>query len=243
MLGALRSLFAKASLGNGSGEIASWARQNGYTWKREKDGDGFAIDGRLDTTPWRLEWGRPQRPYIAGRELRLRIALGLPPDLQMLVMTRSLKSALENAASEHAVQSTRTQVGGTGAEEIRWLALFPKISFGASKILRSTFAGVSSLAHEGPAWLEGALGHGLERATSTWLAAQPPFLLMTLRGRLYLRLQLASADPGDVAAVVDLFQTAADAAWRVGRTRGDEPVRWTESNATAWQSLPPERPR
>ena len=66
---------------------------------------------------------------------------------------------------------------------------------------------------------------------------------MTLRGRLYLRLQLASADATDVAAVVDLFQTAADAAWRVGRMRGDEPVRWTESNSTAWQSLPPERPR
>jgi hypothetical protein len=243
MLAALRSLFAKASPGSGHGEIASWARQNGYTWKREKDGDGFAIDGRLDATPWRLEWGRPQRPYIAGHELRLRIALGLPPDLQMLVMTRSLRETLENEAYEHAVQSTRTQVGTAGAEEMRWLALFPKISFSASKILRSTFAGVSSLAHEGPAWLDGALGHGLERATSTWLAAQPPFLLMTLRGRLYLRLQLASADLTDVAAVVDLFQTAADAAWRVGRMRGDEPVRWTESNSTAWQSLPPERPR
>ena len=61
---ALRSLFAKASRG-GTSEVAAWARQNAYTWKREKDGDGFAIDGPLDTTPWRLEWGRPQRPYIA----------------------------------------------------------------------------------------------------------------------------------------------------------------------------------
>ena len=92
--------------------------------------------------------GRSGR-YIAGHELRLRIALGLPPDLQMLVMTRSLKETLENEAYEHAVQSTRTQVGTTGAEEMRWLALFPKISFGASKILRSTFAGVSSLAPRG----------------------------------------------------------------------------------------------
>ncbi len=125
---------------------------------------------------------------------------------------------------------------------MRWLALFPKISFG-SKILRSTFAGVSSLAHEGPAWLEGELAHGLERATSTWLAAQPPFVLMTLRGRVYLRLQLATVEPDDVAAAVDLFESAADAALRVARTRGDEPVRWTASLSTAWQSLPPERPR
>jgi hypothetical protein len=242
MLAALRRFFAKPPPGSDGNEIAAWARQRGHAWKREKDGDGFAIDGHLDAMPWRLEWGRPQRPYIAGHELRLRMALELAPDLQMLVMTRSLREALENEAFEHAGQGSRAQ-GGTGFEEMRWLALFPKISFAGSKILRSTFAGVSSLPHEGPAWLEGALAHGLERATSTWLAAQPPFLLMTLRGRLYLRLQLASAEPNDVAAAVELFENAADAARRVAHMRGDEPVRWSASTSTAWQSLPPERPR
>jgi hypothetical protein len=243
MLEALRSFFARTSVGSDGDQVAAWARQRGHTWKREKDGDGFAIEGHLDATPWRLEWGRPQRPYIAGHELRLRMALGLPPDLQMLVMTRALKETLENEAFEHAAPSHGTQAGTAGAEEMRWLALFPKISFAGSKILRSSFAGVSSLPHEGPTWLEGALAHGLERATSTWLAAQPPFLLMTLRGRIYLRLQLGAVEPGDVAAAVDLFEIAADAALRVARTRGDEPVRWTASLSTAWQSLPPERPR
>ena len=52
---------------------------------RRRDDDGFVIDGQLDGTPWRIEWGPPQRTYIDGHELRLRMELGLPPDLQMLV--------------------------------------------------------------------------------------------------------------------------------------------------------------
>jgi hypothetical protein len=243
MLGSIRSLFTRMPLGSDGHLLAAWARQRGYTWKSEKDGDGFAVDGRLDATPWRLEWGKPQRPYLAGHELRLRMALGLPPDLQMLVMTRSLREALEKEAFDRAMRSTQTQVGDAGWEETRWLVLFPKISFAESRLLRNAFAGVSSLAHEGPAWLEGALAHALERATSTWLAAQPPFLLMTLRGRVYLRLQLAAPDQIDVAAALDLFETAADAALRVASARADEPVRWTASATTAWQSLPPERRR
>jgi hypothetical protein len=239
MLGSLKSFFARAPADGDGDAIAAWARQRGYVCKREKDGDGFAIDGRFETTPWRLEWGKPQRPYVDGRELRLRMALGLPPDLQMLMMTRSLKEALEKEAFEQAVQTNQTQVGDAASEETRWLVLFPKISLAGSKVLRSAFAGVSSLPHEGPAWLDGALAQALDRSTTSWLSAQPPFLLMTLRGRIYLRLQLAVADPVDVAAAIELFETAAGAALRVARARADESVSWSASAATAWQSLPP----
>ena len=79
--------------------------------KREKDGDGFAIDGQLDATPWRLEWGPPQRPYIDGHELRMRMVLGLPPDLQMLLMSSALLEALEKAAFEQFTQSNQTEMG------------------------------------------------------------------------------------------------------------------------------------
>ena len=241
MLGSFRSLLARMSGDAGGDAIATWAKQRGAQWKREKGGDGFAVDGRLDAAPWRLEWGEPQRPYIEGRELRMRMPLELPPDLQMLLMTRSLRERLEKEAFDQAMLVNHTRVGDAAAEETRWLVLFPKLSFSSSKVLRSAFTAVSSLPHEGPAWLDGALAHGLERATSTWLRTQPPFLLMTLRGRIYLRLQLATPDPIDVAAALDLFETAAKGALRVARARGDEPVSWSASTSTAWQSLPPDR--
>ena len=243
MLESIRSFFSRTPLDAEANAIAAWARTRGCHWKREKDGDGFAIDGHLDSTPWRLEWGTPQRPYIFGRELRMRMALGLPPDLQMMVMSAALRESLEKAAFDDAVQSNQTQVGDEAAEETRWLVLFPRITFAGSKVLRGAFAGVSSLPHEGPAWLEGALAQALERATTSWLQARPPFLLMTLRGKIYLRLQLGAADAIDIAAAVELFETAGRAAMRVAAARADEPVSWAQTASSAWQSLPPDKPR
>jgi hypothetical protein len=115
--------------------------------------------------------------------------------------------------------------------------MFPKMPMNGSKILRANFGGVSSLANDGPAWLEGPLGHALERAAGALLRERPPFVLMTMRGRIYLRMQLGSADETDVTAAVVLFETAATEATRVGRSRGEEPPAWSQTLTTAWQSL------
>jgi hypothetical protein len=239
MLESIRRLLERATRRAEGDAIAGWARRAGHVYKREKDGDGFAIDGQFDGKPWRLEWGRPQRPYIEGHELRMRMVLDIAPDLQMLLMTKPLRERLAKDAFEQATQTNQTSLNDTVGEETRWLVVFPKISLSTSQILRNCFAGVSSLSLEGQAWLEGALAHALERAAASWLSAQPPFLLMTLRGRIYLRLQLSSVDETDLAAVVTLFGVAAAAARRVARTRGDVPVAWAASSSSAWQSLPP----
>ena len=70
MLGTIKELFERAARRAEGDAIAGWARRAGHVYKREQDGDGFAIDGKFDAAPWRLEWGRPQRPYIEGHELR-----------------------------------------------------------------------------------------------------------------------------------------------------------------------------
>ena len=234
-----KSFFAHQGLGPDYSEVVAWAKRRGHAFKRERDGQGFVIDGKLEETPWRLEWGPPQRPYITGHELRVRMELGLPPDLQMLVVSRALRELLEKQAFEQFTQSNQTEMGDSTPEETRWLVMFPKIPMSGSKLLRSSFGGVSSLPNEGPAWLEGPLGHALERAAGTLLRLEPPFVLMTLRGRLYLRMQLTSADETDVAAALVLFETAGTEAQRVGRSRGDEPVTWSQTVSTAWQNLAP----
>jgi len=154
-------------------------------------------------------------------------------------MTKPLRERLAKDAFEQATQTNQTSLDDTVGEETRWLVVFPRISLSGSQILRNCFAGVSSLPHEGQSWLEGPLAHALERAAASWLNGQPPFLLMTLRGRVYLRLQLASADEQDITAAVALFAIAAASARRVARVRGDEPVTWSASTTSAWQSLPP----
>ena len=93
MLESIKRLLARVTRHAEGDAIAGWARRAGHVYKREKDGDGFAIDGQFDGKPWRLEWGRPQRTYIEGHELRMRMVLGIPPDLQMLLMTKPLARA------------------------------------------------------------------------------------------------------------------------------------------------------
>jgi hypothetical protein len=239
-----KSFFANQGLGPDFSEVSAWAKKRGHQFKRERDGDGFVIDGRFGELPWRLEWGTPQRTYIRTKELRLRMELGLPPDLQMLIVSKSLMEALEKQAFEQFTESNQTELGAATPEETRWLVMFPKIAINGSKTLRSTFAGVSSLQNEGPAWLDGPLAHALERAAGTLLRQTPPFVLMTLRGRIYLRLELSSVDETDVSAALALFETAANEALRVGRLRGDVPATWAATTSTAWQPLgAPERPR
>lgn len=239
MLGGFKGFFANQGLGPDYSDISAWAKRRGHAFKRERDGHGFVIDGKLEGSTWRLEWGPPQRPYIQGHELRLRSELGLPGDLQMLVMSRALMELLEKQAFEKFTESNQTEMGDATPEETRWLVMFPKISMAASKLMRSSFGGVSSLPHEGPAWLEGPLGHALERAAGTLLRLAPPFVLMTLRGRCYLRMQMAAADETDVAAALGLFETACSEAVRVGKTRGDEPPSFSSTITSAWQSLIP----
>jgi len=232
-----KSFFASQGLGPDFSDVSAWAKRCGHQFKRERDGHGFVIDGKHEGAPWRLEWGPPQRPYITGHELRLRMELGLPPDLQMLLVSKPLRELLEKQAFEQFTQNNQTEIGTATPEETRWLVMFPKIVISGSKVLRSGFGGVSSLPNEGPAWLDGPLGHALERAAGTLLRLEPPFVLMTLRGRIYLRMQLASPDETDVAAALALFEIAAAEAQRVGRSRGEEPVSWSQTLSTAWQAI------
>jgi hypothetical protein len=232
-----KSFFANQGLGPDYGDVSAWAKRRGHAFKRERDGQGFVVDGKLEGTPWRLEWGPPQRPYISGHELRLRMELGLPPDLQMLVVSKSLMETLEKQAFEQFTKSNQTEMGGSTPEETRWLVMFPKMPMNGSKMLRQNFGGVSSLPNEGQAWLDGPLGHALERAAGTLLRERPPFVLMTLRGRIYLRMQLACADETDIAAAIALFETAGTEALRVGRSRGELPAAWSQTLSTAWQAL------
>src|SRR5438093_8478212 len=87
MLDAIKRWISGGPPGPDWAGVSGWAQKQGYSFKRAKDDQGFVIDGAFGTRPWRLEWGPPQRAYIPTTELRLRMELQLPSDLQMLVMS------------------------------------------------------------------------------------------------------------------------------------------------------------
>jgi hypothetical protein len=241
MLESFKSFFSNQGLGTDYAAVSSWAKQRGHAFKRTREPEGFAVDGRHEGRAWRLEWGPGQRHYVEGNELRLRMELGLPTDLQLLLLSKPLHERLERETFEEFTKNNQTEMGDSTPEEIRWLVMFPKIEMRGMKTLRAHFGGVSSLPADGPAWLDGPLGQALLRSTRRLLLQEPPFVLMTLRGRSYLRLQLASPDIDDIADALELFHISGAAALHIAETRHEPRRDFAQSTTTAWQSLLPGR--
>ena len=247
MLDALKRLISGKPDGPDWRAVADWARENKMVFKRVREEEGFVIDGGMDSKPWRLEWGAPQRFYIEGHELRLRMELGLPPQLQLLLLSQPLRETLERQTFERFTESTQTVIDGTTPEEMRWLAMFNKVTFAASKNVRMRFGLVGNSAPVASSWVEGSLAKQLEDAAGNLLQAEPPFVLMLLRGRVYLRMQLAVPDLDAVRQAVGVFEVAVLQAVRIagGMVTGEGAASgWPSTSSTAWQTQPfPDDPK
>ena len=239
MLESFKRLFSRLAEDRDLTDVADWAKRCGHDFRRARGDAGFVIDGRLDSKPWRIEWGPPQRSYIAGKELRVRMELDLPSHAQMLLLSRPLMDALDRQTFEEFTDNVQTQIGTKTPEEMRWLVMFPKVNLGGFKTLRQHFGAVASQPDMGLAWITGPLAGALERAADTLLSAEPPFVLMTLRGRAYLRMQLATPDAAVVDDVLSLFETAVTQALHLAGDKADAAPGWQFAATTEWQSLHP----
>jgi hypothetical protein len=240
MLDAIKRWISGRPPGPDWGGVASWAQQHGYGFKRAKDDQGFVVDGTFGERPWRLEWGPPQRAYIATTELRLRMELHLPSDLQMLLMSRPLMETLERETFDRFTESNQTQIDVATPEEMRWLAMYPKVPLEAlGKDARARFGAVAVHPKAAATWVDAAVAEQLSQAARTLLREDPPFVVMTLRGRVYLRMQLDDPDPASVAQAVSLFQACAQGAQRVIGGGDDKNAGWPSTTSTAWQTHTP----
>ena len=237
MLESLKRLFMQRGIERDLAELSDWAQRSGHGLKRVRGEDGFVIDGAIKGMPWRLEWGPPQRDYIGGHELRLRMELALPHDMQMLLLSRTLLETLERATYEQFTDSMQTQIGAQAPEEMRWLVMFPKVDLAPLKTLRARFGAVASVPAAGLAWIEGPLADALMRSTDRLLRYDPPFVLMTLRSRAYLRMLMDTPDPTEIAAALALFEVAVVQALAAAPGFDGPHGEWQPSSSTAWQSL------
>jgi hypothetical protein len=219
MLDSIKRLFSgsQPAVSLGWEDIAAWATGLEYTY-REVQAEGFVIDGRLGATPWRLEWGPSQRPYIQGQELRLRSELGLVADLQVVMMNRYLQEAMEKAVFEQYVEGVQTRIDNQTPPEMRWLVMFPKLNNAEMGALRERYVALSSIKTWLMQWLEGPLSQavgGLRVEPAT------PMVLMIGRGRLMLRTAMADVDVVTLKNWLRLFETAMREARRVASDSGD----------------------
>jgi hypothetical protein len=245
MLDAIKRWISGGTPGPDWSEVSGWAQKQGHGFKRARDDEGFVIDGSFSNKPWRLEWGPPQRSYIQANELRIRMELKLSSNLQMLLLSRLLMEMLERETFERYTQSNQTLIDVSTPEEMRWLAMFPKVDLSEHpKELRNRFAVVASDPQMAVQWLEAPFVQRLTEVSMRLLRHEPPFVLMTLRGRMYLRLECALPEPGVVAQAVSVFEAAAAAALRITGPSVKEAADWPTTSSTAWHTdLHPEDPK
>ena len=196
-------------------DVADWADLKHHTFKRTREGDGFVIDAGPSGHLWRLEWGPSQRAYIEGYELRLRMELQLPSALQMLVLNRPLLESLEHESFERYTEVNQTQVDVSTSEEMRWVAMFAQSDLQSQRALRPHFAALSSPPSHVEAWLKGDLAAALLLVNASLMPDDTPWVLMTLRGRVYMRMALPDPKPASLDAMSKLFACACTEAQRV----------------------------
>lgn len=211
--------------------INDWVESLGGQMRIVAEGQGFILDMPPGATGGavRIEWGRSQRAYIPGHELRIRYEAGLHSDLQMMVIEQQLMEQLEGAVFEAYTDTLRTRVDTDTPEEMRWLVMFPKLTQISSKIVRAQF-GVLGVARELlQVWIEGRLSEALVRISQDLVTPGRPFVLMSMRGNLYLRTGMEEPRANDVQSLYKLCEIAVEAAQRVSQALGD---------ASPWPSVP-----
>jgi hypothetical protein len=237
MLDGLKRLITKAPAGaeQAVGDwtaVAGWAGAMGYEFRNVREGDGFVVDGRVGALAWRLEWGPSQRSYVKGQELRLRAELGVPTDVQALVIDRALQDTMEKAVFDQYVEGVQTRIDNQTPPEMRWLVMFPKLSGQEIGTLRERYAAHGSSKPWVQQWLAGPLAQQLAAAVPD---DDRPLVLMISRGRLTLRTALADPATSALSGWIGLFETALQEARRVAEhfteaaTPSTQPSLWTSS--------------
>lgn len=220
--------------------IYDWAESRQAQFRLAKDGRGFLIDQpKALPGSLRIEWGASQRAYIEGTELRMRCELRLHSDLQMMVLCRQLMEVLERIVFEAYTDTLKTRVDTDTPEEMRWLVMFPKLSQLSSKLVRQRFGALGVNKELCSDWIEGELSDVLAQSSQDLLPDGHPFVLMTMRGNVYLRTAMAEPSLPKIQALVRLLEVACHEAQRVNSKLSDRGP-WPTTTSVAWQSSRPE---
>jgi len=224
----------------GWSELTSWARSRQWTLRAVREPEGFVVEVRSGSIPWRAEWGPSQRSYIQGPELRIRAELSLPGALQALVLNRELMDSMEKAVFDQYVEGVQTRIDMTTPPEMRWLVMFPKLSAAELKSLRDGWGALSSYKPWLQQWLAGSLSPALAALSTT---VERPLVLMIARRRLCLRTVLAQPDPAAIEGWLQLFDCALQEAQRVALDERDVHPASTQPSMFSASTMPVEAAR
>lgn len=201
-----------ASLGASSpvNKVSEWASLQGLAYT-ERSGAGYAIDGKIQGRPWKLEQGKPSRDFIRGIELRARGEMGADEDVAVMIMTRELKNDLDKRAFSLYTDTLQTQVEPHLPEEMRWLSMYEEMGWPElGQAFLDQYAILADAKFHATRWITPELVSHLQ----AWPSSEPdvPRVLMLLRGKVYLRMQINAGDIPTLEHAARVFTTACESA-------------------------------
>lgn len=222
MWSALRTLLRTRRPRGPETELLAWGRQQGLSARPMRSGDGWGLVGALDEVPLLIEWGPAPNGEMHGPVLRLRLDAGLPPRLQMLLLSRRLAERLEREAYTRLTAQQQTRLDPGLSEPMRWLAMYPPLLLPAMRPLRDRLRAVAPAAWTLQAWLTPELLAALQ-ASGDWLPPGHALQLLTLRGRLELRIEVPSPSRAQLDGCLELMRLAGQSARRVASSVREQP--------------------
>lgn len=167
--------------------LMRWAQAQGLSVSTVSgQAQGLVID--CPSLRGRIEWGPSQRPYISGHELRWR-AEGLPGgSAQMVCLTRHLAKRLEVEVFDRFTDDNKTVVDASLPDEMRWLAMLPKMALADAPALQARFAVMC--AHEALSrlWSSPQVLQAMVTGADNWWTDELACVMTHNRGWLTLRM-------------------------------------------------------
>jgi hypothetical protein len=192
-----------------SDNVSEWASTHGFALSARPDGHrGYQVEGKVAGKDWRIELGKPSRDFIKGTELRARADLGVRDDVVM-IMSRSLKDQLEKRAFESYTDALQTIADPLLPEEMRWISVYEEVGWEAlSDSFLNNYAVLSDDRSSAMAWVSQELVDLL----LAWPLFDPstPKILMLLRGKVYLRMQISEHDLPTIEHATKVFTTTCE---------------------------------
>jgi hypothetical protein len=225
-LGATGSASPVGWTGAQNHEVTEWAKAHGIRYiDRSKDvknpkstgpvgpAAGFELSGTLHDKVWHIECGLPSRDFISGQELRGRSEVGVLDTVAVVLINRPLKLVLEKRAYAMYTDTVQTIVDTKLPEEMRWLAIYPEVQLpSTSPAFLERYAVLASKDEHAARWVQGGFAQALMEWPASGPTAQVPFVMMLLRGRCYVRMEMGSLDVPTLQHLVRVFTLACQSA-------------------------------
>lgn len=205
--------LSQAETAAGADAVARWAVEQGFACSLPAGGEGFCLSGSAHGKPWKIERSVASRDFMQGDELRARAELSVLGGAAVIVMNRSLKEVLEKRVYKIYTDPVQTMAEPSLSEEMRWLALYPEFVW---KTLPDAFwrryAVLATNDGDAGLLISEKLAQLLMLLGSNEPNAEVPFMLMLLRGRIYLRMQYTPADLETLQKASTIFAGACESA-------------------------------